>query len=103
MANPKGGWAVRVYADVYWVGAGVGNTAYGPAANVPGFGAGQYAAVVPEAQKLLFQQGEQVIAAGATPTAAEIGTALTSAATDLQAQLTAAYVTKIGNWASGGQ
>jgi hypothetical protein len=37
------------------------------------------------------------------PTAANFGTALTSAATDIQAQITAAIIAQIQAWATGGQ
>lgn len=96
---------VRVYADVNYLGrtqrpAGIQVNV----SNVGGYGPGQIAGDAPTGQTMRFQQVEMVPNAVATPpTAANIGTALSTAATDIQAQITAAVLAQIQNWANGGE
>ena len=98
---------VRVYADICHVPNGVSGPgmSFAPIANLPGYGGSVVGGVggsQPNAQTLRFQQQELVPGTMDAPTAANIGTALTTAATDLQAQLTAAVVAQIQGWATGG-
>jgi hypothetical protein len=99
-------YMVRVYADICLVPRGVG----GPGIQQPQSNIGAYDGITqgegpaPHGQTLRLQQCEMVPNAIATPpTAANFGTALTSAATDLQAQITAAVLTQIQNWATGSE
>jgi hypothetical protein len=102
-------YMVRVYADVCWVGEGMGGAGLGIlAANNPGYGSGSglniaQAGTMPNGQTIRFQQGEQVLPATFNvPTAAEISVAIESAAEDIEAQITAAVLAQIQAWATGG-
>jgi hypothetical protein len=97
---------VRVYADVSFVprgrpgGVGIQQNN----SNIGGYGATQGPGEAPGAQTMRFQQVEYVGNAVATPpTAANIGTAIQTAGTDIQAQITAAVLAQIQNWATGGE
>jgi len=98
-------YMVRVYADICLVPRGVG----GPGlqqnnSNIGGYGATRGPGNAPHGQTILFVQDEMVPnAIGTPPTAANIGTALTSAATDIQAQITAPILAQIQNWATGSE
>jgi hypothetical protein len=98
-------YMVRVTTDVCLVPRGVAGTsmqqnvgnlgAFGQ--TLPGSGA------APMGQTMRFLQDEMVPNAIATPpTAANIGSAITTAATDTQAQITAAILAQIQAWALGG-
>ena len=97
MAEASGAYNIRFYVDIGWVGQGQGGVAvFNAAANWPGLGTAN------SAQALRLQQLEPVIAANpSAPTATEFHTALTQGATDLNAQITAAVLATIQNWASG--
>jgi hypothetical protein len=98
-------YMVRVYADVCLLPRGTA----GPGlqqnnANIAGYGSTQGPGSAPMGQTMRFQQDEIVPNAIATPpTAANFGTALTSAATDIQGQITTAILATIQGWATGGQ
>lgn len=98
-------YMVRVYADVCLLPRGVA----GPGlqqnnSNIGGYGSGETPGAAPMGQTMRFLQDEMVPnAIGTPPTAANFGTALTSAATDIQAQITAAILATIQGWATGGQ
>jgi hypothetical protein len=98
-------YQVRIYADINYVGRG-----QRPAgmqqnnSNVTGFGPAQGPGDAPAGQSMRFQQSEVVPnAITVAPTAANITTAIQTAATDMQTQLTAAVMATIGNWASGSE
>jgi hypothetical protein len=101
-------YMVRVTTDVCLVPRGVAGTSMQQ--NVGNLGAfGQVSATnpgsgaAPMGQTMRFLQDEMVPNAIATPpTAANIGTAITTAATDTQAQITAAILAQIQAWATGG-
>ena len=97
-------YGVRVYADILWLPEGAGGAGIVVlAANSPGYGAGGTPGIMSNAQTLRFQQAEMVVPATFdVPSAAEIGTALTAAATDIQTQLTTAIVAQIQAWRTGG-
>jgi hypothetical protein len=97
MAEASGGYRIRVYLDVDFVGQGAGGSlVYNAAANNPGLGS------VGVAQTLRLQQAEPVLAANpSAPTAAEFHTAVTQGATDLNTQINAALVATFQGWASG--
>lgn len=70
--------------------------------NIGGYGPNQTAGINPVAQTMRFQQVELVPNAIATPpTAANIGTAIQTAGTDIQNQITAAILGQIQGWALG--
>jgi|SRR5215472_1560195 len=111
-------YEVRTYVDVFIVPRGVGGAGLSPSgnpanaptgtgyaqANVPGFGATGTPGISPMAQTMRFEAAEMVPNAIATPpTAANIGTAISSTATDIQGQITAAILARIQNWATGGE
>jgi len=90
--------AVWVYADYHWVpdGVGVAGQPFNAAANFPGGG------TVGNAQTLRLQVGQPVQAVKPdAPTQAELETATTAAATQLNALLTTAVVAQIDGWATG--
>ena len=99
---------VRVYADICRLPGGTGGAAFSgaPIANTPGYNGspvGGGPGTVPNGQTIRLQVAELVPGTIDQPTAANIGTALTSAATDLQAQITTAVITQIDNWRLGGE
>jgi hypothetical protein len=98
-------YRVRVYADIDWVPRGLGGVLLAQnQANLPGYGTGATPGPGGDAQTMRFQAAEMVPNAIATPpTAANVGTAITSAATDIQGQITAAILGVIQGWATGGQ
>jgi hypothetical protein len=69
-----------------------------------GFGPTDTPGNAPSGQVMYFQANEMVPNAIATPpSAANIGTALTSAATDIQTKITAPILAQIQNWSLGGE
>jgi hypothetical protein len=98
-------YMVRVYADVFLYPRGMAGAYISQNnANIGGFGSTQGPGVAPMGQTMRFQQEETVPNAIATPpTAANIGTALSTAATDIQGQITTAILATIQGWATGGQ
>lgn len=98
-------WMIRGYVDVCWVPEGTGGVTLMPTGglgNEPGYGPGQGAGPVPNAQTMRFQQGEAIVGvSGSPPNSTAIGNALTSMATDTNSQITAAIVTAIQNWQTG--
>jgi hypothetical protein len=104
MATPAG-ILIRVYADFSTMPIGTGGVGIVPGggyANEPGMGASLGPAPGENAQTLRLQQKEATVQASGTITEAELATALTSAATDLASQLTAAIVAQINGWSTGG-
>ena len=97
-------YSVRVYVDVNYVPRGTaGTNLLQNQSNIPGFAAGATPGNAPAAQTRRFQQNEMVLNAIATPpSAANIGAAMTQAATDIQAQLTGPVMAQIVAWATGG-
>lgn len=113
-------YEVRTTVDVFLLPRGVGGAGLAPSgpypvptgyptgigfsqANVPGFGATGTPGIAPMGQTQRFQAAELVPNALATPpTAANIGTAISSTATDIQGQITAAILAQIQAWATGG-
>lgn len=99
-------WMVRGYVDICWVPEGTGGVtimATGGEANEPGYGSALAAGAMPTAQTLRLQQAEAITGTNAAPpnvTAIQAG--ITQMATDLNSQITAAIVTQIDNWATGG-
>lgn len=111
-------YQVRTYVDVSICPRGVGGAGLSPSgnpasaptgvgyaqANIPGFGTAGNPGQSNMAQTMRFQAAEMVPNAIATaPTAANIGTAISSTATDIQGQITAAILAKIQGWATGGE
>jgi hypothetical protein len=99
---------VRIYVDVNYVprgrpnGVGVQQNQ----SNIGGYGPTLTSGEAPASQTLRLQQVEYVPNAVTTPpTAANIGTALTTAAADIQTRLAADPVTMamIQNWAIGSE
>lgn len=96
-------YMVRTYVDVCWVGEGMGPAGLGTnMSNSPGYGASATPGQMPNAQTMRFQAAEMVPGTFDAPTAANIGTAITSTATDIQGQITAAIIAQIDAWATGG-
>jgi hypothetical protein len=98
-------YGIRVTTDLYLVPRGTA----GPGLQQNNANIGAYTQVLPGSgsapmgQTMRFLQDEMVPNAIATPpTAANIGTAITTAATDTQAQITAAILAQIQAWATGG-
>jgi hypothetical protein len=111
-------YKVTTYVDVSIVPRGLGGSGLSPSgnptgqsagvgytqANVPGFGASGTPGQSGFAQTRRFEAAEMVPNAIATPpTAANIGTAISSTATDIQGQITAAILAQIQNWATGSE
>jgi hypothetical protein len=72
--------------------------------NIGGYGPTQGTGDAASGQCMYFQQNEMVPNAIATPpTAANIGTALSTAATDIQNQITPAILAQIQNWSTGAE
>jgi hypothetical protein len=101
-------YKVRVYVDVDWVGEGsggaglAGSTSSVGMSNYPSQGIANYPIAVGNAQTMRFQDQEPVGGTLDAPTAANIGAAITAAATDIQTQITAAVLAQIQGWATGG-
>src|SRR5215469_14192878 len=118
-------YQVRAYVDVSICPRGTGSSTLGPSgppssgtvssvtfsasptgygyseSNVPGFGTTGTPGILPMAQTKRFQAAEMVPnAIGTAPTAANIGTAISSAATDIQGQITTAVLAQIVGWAT---
>jgi hypothetical protein len=98
-------YRVRAYVDVDWVPRGLGGMDLTQnQANLPGYGTGATPGPGGVAQTMRFQAAEMVPnALTVAPTAANIGTAISSTATDIQGQITAAILGVIQGWATGGQ
>lgn len=102
-------YAVRVYCDIMMMprgGAGVLLQQF--QSNIPGYDGtatlAPQSGVAPAAQTLRLDAQEMVPNAIATPpTAANIGTAISTCATDIQNQITTAVLGVIQGWATGGQ
>lgn len=96
-------WAIQMTLDIGWIGEGSGGASFvaRPQANIAGYGSTPYPGVSFNAQTIRFQQAEQVIPTASPPTQANFQSAVTSAATDLNSQLTAAVVAVLQGWASG--
>jgi hypothetical protein len=97
---------VRVYVDVNLIPRGVAGTLLAQNnSNIGAMGPGAgTAAPGPAMQTMRFQMREMVQNAIATPpTAANIGAAITQAATDIQAQITAPVLATIQGWPTGAQ
>ena len=99
---------VRLYVDICRLPGGTGGAAFSgaPISNTPGYGGspvGGGPGTVPNGQTIRLQQSELVPGTIDQPTAANIGTAITTAATDLQAQITTAMIAAIDNWRLGGE
>lgn len=107
-------YIVDVTVDYRWVGPGMGSVLMGVAqANDPGFGATGTPGSRGNAQTARDQVSETV-PGGASPSAANFGTAMTQAATDLQTRLSTAglnaftgqsgtLLSVIQGWATGAQ
>ncbi len=72
-------------------------------ADIGGYGSGDTPGNAPSGQSMYFQVDEVVPGTLDSPTAANIGTALTTAATDIQAKITAPVLAQIQGWATGGE
>jgi hypothetical protein len=98
-------YGVRVYVDVSLLPRGMAGAYISQNnANIGGYGSTQGPGLAPMGQTMRFQQVELVPNAIATPpTAANIGTAISTAATDIQGQITTAILGVIQGWATGGQ
>lgn len=97
-------YRVRAYVDVdFFPRGGGGVMIHQNQANLPGYGTGQTPGPGGEMQTMRFQASEIVPnAQTVAPTAANIGTAIQSCGTDIQAQITAAILAAIQGWATGG-
>jgi hypothetical protein len=98
-------YMVRVYVDVCLFPRGMAGAYISQNnSNIGGYGSTQGPGPAPMGQTMRFQQDETVPNAIATPpTAANIGTAIASAATDIQGQITTTILGTIQGWATGGQ
>jgi hypothetical protein len=98
-------YMVHVEARVQRVARGMGGAGLQQNnSNIAGYGALETPGAAPSGQTMYFQQNEMVPNAVATaPTAANIGTALSLAATHIQGQIDAPTLAVIQNWSLGGE
>lgn len=98
----------KVFIDFDFIGAGSGPALMGQSqANNPGFGQALGAGTVGAAQTMRLQVAEAVIPGGASPTLAQIQTALVAIANDMAGAtgtplITPAVLAQIDAWSTGG-
>jgi len=98
------GYRVNVIVDINAVPIGTGGAGIVPReGNVAGVGPSQYPGTFGNTQTMRLIQSEIVPGTFGAPTAANIGTAISSAATDIQAQITAAVIAQIVAWGTGSE
>jgi hypothetical protein len=101
-------YRVEVTVDISYVGRGRGGTGMvpSPMGNVAGVGGvpvGGGPGTYSNSQTMRRIAAEIVPGTFDAPTAANIGTAISTAATDIQAQITAAVLAQIQGWATGSE